>query len=228
MAHDWILRFFVFRDDERHHTDRITMSKKWPTLEIARRLTERGVIEGDEFWFLSIKELYKLLDGAPRTRLHDAMIAGRRANYDAVDKEGFVPPMYLQGYQYPQLDTPAAEVEAVDGVYPGLGTSRGQVTGRARVIATQADIGRVQKGDILITHATDPGWTPVFMVLSGLVLETGGMLCHGSCISREYGIPAVQLAGAMTHIPDGATITIDGDLGTVTLVEVPEPAAAGT
>ncbi|HZZ45883.1 MAG TPA: PEP/pyruvate-binding domain-containing protein [Pseudonocardia sp.] len=228
MAHDWILRFFVFRDDERHHTDRITMSKKWPTLEIARRLTERGVIEGDEFWFLSIKELYKLLDGAPRTRLHDAMIAGRRANYDAVDKEGFVPSMYLQGYQYPQLDTPAAEVEAVDGVYPGLGTSRGQVTGRARVIATQADIGRVQKGDILITHATDPGWTPVFMVLSGLVLETGGMLCHGSCISREYGIPAVQLAGAMTHIPDGATITIDGDLGTVTLVEVPEPAAAGT
>ena len=45
---------------------------------------------------------------------------------------------------------------------------------------------------------------------------TGGMLAHGACISREYGIPAVQTAAAM-KIPDGATITVNGDLGTVTI-----------
>jgi phosphohistidine swiveling domain-containing protein len=217
-VHDWLLKFFMFRDDERHHTDRITMSKKWPTLEIARRLQERGVIEGDEFWFLSIHELYRLLDGGPRTRLTDARIAGRRRNYERVDTGGVVSPMYLQGDQYPELDTPAAEVVAVDGVYTGVGTSRGEATGTARVILTQADIGRVRKGDILITHATDPGWTPVFMALSGLVLETGGLLCHGSCISREYGIPAAQLPGAMSLIKDGSTITVNGDTGTITIV----------
>lgn len=225
LVHDWILKFFMFRDDERHHTDRITMSKKWPTLEIARRLQERGVIEGDEFWFLSKTELYRLLDGGPRTRLTDARIAGRRRNYERVE-QGSSPPMYLQDHSYPALDAPAVEQEAVDGVYTGLGTSRGEVSGTARVIPTQADIGRVRKGDILVTASTDPGWTPVFLVLSGLVLETGGMLCHGSCISREYGIPAVQLPGAMGIIEDGATITINGDTGAITLVTEPDGAAA--
>jgi phosphoenolpyruvate-protein kinase (PTS system EI component) len=55
----------------------------------------------------------------------------------------------------------------------------------------------------------------VFHIISGLVLETGGILAHGSCLAREYGLPAVQLARAMTMIPDGATITVSGDGGTV-------------
>jgi len=79
------------------------------------------------------------------------------------------------------------------------------------------EIGRVQKGDILVTNHTDPGWTPVFLVISGIVLETGGMLAHGSLLAREYGFPAVQIAGATELIPDGALITVDGDTGRVHL-----------
>jgi phosphohistidine swiveling domain-containing protein len=40
-------------------------------------------------------------------------------------------------------------------------------------------------------------------------------LSHGAPISREYGIPAVQLPGAMQRIPDGAMITIDGTSGAI-------------
>ena len=78
------------------------------------------------------------------------------------------------------------------------------------------EIGRVQAGDILVCQATDPGWTPVFLVIGGLVLETGGMLAHGSCLSREYGLPAVQVRNAMNLIEDGALISVDGAKGTVT------------
>jgi pyruvate,water dikinase len=42
-------------------------------------------------------------------------------------------------------------------------------------------------------------------------------LAHGSCLSREYGIPAVQVAGAISHIPDGALLTVNGDTGIVTI-----------
>ncbi|WP_323028997.1 PEP-utilizing enzyme [Castellaniella defragrans] len=28
-------------------------------------------------------------------------------------------------------------------------------------------------------HATDPGWTSVFMLIKGIVLETGGLISHG-------------------------------------------------
>ena len=111
---------------------------------------------------------------------------------------------------------------AADGILRGVGTSRGVVTGRARVIKSLAEIGAVEEGDILVCQATDPGWTPVFLVIAGLVLETGGLLAHGSCLSREYGLPAVQITDAMRIIEDGALITVDGALGTVIFDAAPE------
>ena len=53
----------------------------------------------------------------------------------------------------------------------------------------------------------------MFLVISGLVLETGGLLSHGACLSREYGLPAVAVPQAISRMPDGATITVNGTLG---------------
>ena len=97
----------------------------------------------------------------------------------------------------------------------GKTTSTGKVTGTARVVNELSQIGRVKQGEILIVHATDPGWTPVFMLIKGIVLETGGLISHGALLAREYGLPGVQIDGALRLIPDGATITLDGDLGVV-------------
>jgi pyruvate,water dikinase len=127
------------------------------------------------------------------------------------------PPLYLQRNRPVAFADPA---QAVSGAtLQGVPTSRGVVTGRARVVKEIAGIGEVAEGDILITHSTDPGWTPVFNLLKGLVLETGGLLAHGSCLAREYGLPAVQLPDAMRLIPDGARVTLNGDSGEVLLHE---------
>ncbi|KAH9374361.1 hypothetical protein HPB48_013409 [Haemaphysalis longicornis] len=37
---------------------------------------------------------------------------------------------------------------------------------------------RAQKGEILVTTATDTGWTPYFPLLAGVVTEIGGPLSH--------------------------------------------------
>lgn len=77
---------------------------------------------------------------------------------------------------------------------------------------------RLKKGDILVTAATDPGWTTVFPLVIGLVLEIGGQLSHGAIIAREYGIPAViNVPGAMHRICDGQIITVDGTNGRIEL-----------
>ncbi|HZZ46155.1 MAG TPA: PEP-utilizing enzyme [Pseudonocardia sp.] len=118
--------------------------------------------------------------------------------------------MYLRGSE-PLLE------ELGEGGLVGTGTSRGTVTARARVVPRLSELGRVQPGEILICNSTDPGWASVFLKIQGLVIETGGMLAHGSCLSREYGIPAVTLFNAMNRIPDGALITVDGNTGRVTV-----------
>ena len=78
---------------------------------------------------------------------------------------------------------------------------------------------RSQPGEILVTRATDPGWTPVFSVIGGAVLEIGGLLSHGAIVAREYGLPAVvNVPAATRRIVDGDTVTVDGTTGQVRVV----------
>ena len=66
--------------------------------------------------------------------------------------------------------------------------------------------------------ATDPGWTPLFLTASALVMEMGGMMSHGAVVAREYGIPAVVgVAGATERIASGQPLVVDGSAGTVAL-----------
>ncbi len=79
----------------------------------------------------------------------------------------------------------------------------------------------LNKGEILVTRATDPGWTPLFMNAGGVVLEIGGALQHGAVIAREYGLPCVSgVERASMNIPDGAMIEVDGSNGIVRMVGV--------
>ena len=69
-----------------------------------------------------------------------------------------------------------------------------------------------------MAHSTDPGWTPIFPLVRGLVLEVGGQLSHGAIVAREYGIPAVMsVTGATNLFRDGQTLTVDGNKGVVSL-----------
>jgi pyruvate,water dikinase len=98
----------------------------------------------------------------------------------------------------------------------GTPACAGRATGRATVLRDVTEAARLSQGDILVTRQTDPGWGPVFFLISGLVIERGGMLSHGAIIAREFGIPCVVgVRDAMNRIDDGATITVDADAGVV-------------
>lgn len=216
----YVHRFMALRDDERHYIDRVTMSKKLAFLELGRRLVERGDLDAvRDVYFLTKDELFEVLAGNAPMTLVKAKIAGRSKQFELFDTKKAIPPLYMQrGAEW--FDPTTTDAVAIDpNSLKGLPTSPGQYTGRARVIHELSDIGRLEQGDILITNSTDPGWTPVFAVIGGLVLETGGMLAHGSCLSREYGLPAMTVANACSLIEDGAMITVDGHTGVVTRVE---------
>jgi len=101
-------------------------------------------------------------------------------------------------------------------VLTGLPSSPGRVTGIARVLYSPQESTRLQPGEILVAPSTDPGWTPLFLLASGLVMETGGYLSHGAIVAREYGIPAVlNIPLATQRIPDGSSILLDGAQGVV-------------
>jgi rifampicin phosphotransferase len=77
----------------------------------------------------------------------------------------------------------------------------------------------LEPDDILVTAYTDPSWTPLFVVVKGLVTEVGGLMTHGAVIAREYGLPAVVGVEQATRlIRDGQRIRVDGTTGYVEIL----------
>jgi pyruvate,water dikinase len=97
----------------------------------------------------------------------------------------------------------------------GVGVVGERVTGRARVVHDPLDAD-LEPGDILVCATTDPSWTPLFMVVDALVIDTGGAMSHGAIVARELGVTCViNTVTGTRDIPDGATLTVDGSSGRV-------------
>lgn len=111
-------------------------------------------------------------------------------------------------------------LKAGEGDLAGMAISNGIVRGKAKVLATPYEK-PLEPGEILVTVATEPAWTPIFTNASGVVLEIGGGLQHGAIIAREYGLPCVSgLPGVTKIIKDGDLLEVDGTNGIVKILEV--------
>lgn len=71
-------------------------------------------------------------------------------------------------------------------------------------------------GKIVVTSHTDPGWSLVFPLIQGLVVEHGGMLSHAAIVARELGIPCiVGVENATDILITGHSVTLNLDSGEV-------------
>jgi phosphohistidine swiveling domain-containing protein len=210
------------------------MGAGWPALrrlalELGRRLTEGGELSAaEDVFFLETDEIEAAIaaraGGEARPDLvrlargrSELREARKRLHPPAVvppDHELRFGPFDMSPWETQRRNEPAG------AVLRGFAVSPGQVTAPASVIRSTADFSRMEPATILVCSTTTPAWTPLFSQARGLVTDVGGVLAHGSIVAREYGIPAVLGTGiATTRITSGQTIRVDGDRGTVTLLD---------
>jgi pyruvate,water dikinase len=184
-------------------------------------LAKRGVLgSGDDVFFCTLSEI----DALARNALpdHEAMpeaILRRKREHLAL-RERFPPSAFLlpAAEALPAPGPGASVPEAASSVLRGLTVSRGTTEGIARVVRDPSAGDTLEPGQILVASSTDPGWTPLFMLASGLILERGGMLSHGAIVAREMDIPAlVGVKDACTRIKNGAQLRLDANSGVVEL-----------
>lgn len=218
----WIVLFFarryaVLREEQRFEWQRALHLSRQGFGHIETHLIDAGLLRtpGDIFW-LRWDEIRALVAGQSLVAPPPALVQTRRRAFRQIE---FAPyPPFVQGDAPYDIPTTPAGSHHLQGVP----ASAGQTQGTARVILAPRSLAelleRLQEGDILVTRATDPGWTPAFGRLRGLVMERGGQLSHGAIVAREYGLPAVVALGtAIAHIRDGDLLLVDGDAGTVTI-----------
>lgn len=204
-------------------------------LEVGQRLVRQEMLaRTDDVFFLTIGEVEQMLADRPQPLV--ARVMERRARFEADLLAPELPATFRTG---PALATGSGRSTAQDGpaasaaarrgevLLQGLGCSAGQVEGVVRVLGSPAEGQRLQPGDILVAHTTDMGWSPLFLVASGLVLDLNGPLSHAAVVAREYGLPVVVNTGNATQVlHDGDRVLLDGREGTVKLVaRAPLPAA---
>jgi pyruvate,water dikinase len=180
----------------------------------ADRLVRAGALrEREDAFYLTFEEFHDVARGS--RRVDGGLVARRREDFRSY--HALTPPRVL-----------TSEGEALTGAYhregvpagalTGLPVSTGTVEGRARVVLDMARAD-LEAGDILVTTATDPSWSPLFVGIAGLVTEVGGLMTHGAVIAREYGLPAVVgVDGATRLIRDGRRIRVHGTEGYVEIL----------
>ncbi len=192
-------------------------------LELGRRAVARGNLAHDRQIFMVMADELDAWKADPAS--FTTKLAEREVDYLSLfDLE---PPYIVNGSapplsQWKRKNAEAVEIVKVGDVLQGVAGSPGTVTGTARILLDVADSAQLEPGDILIAPSTDPSWTPLFLAAGGVVTNIGAVGTHAVIVSRELGIPCVpSIAEATRRIPDGATITVDGALGTVTIDALP-------
>jgi phosphohistidine swiveling domain-containing protein len=208
-------------------------------LAAGRRLAAGGRLhDAEDIVFANVDEMCALVEGAAEPTGDE--LAERHAyhrTYTAKDAPlhlGDAPPPMPDLSTLPPpmarlmaaLGTALGEMFAVseeaheEMVIRGLGASSGSREGIVRRVAGPSDFDRIQQGDILLTEATTEAFNILLPLLSAIITDSGGALSHAAIISREYGIPGVVgTRDATARIAEGTRVLVDGDAGTVTVLE---------
>jgi phosphohistidine swiveling domain-containing protein len=208
-------RYAVIREQQARH---VTLG--WPllrrcALRLGQTLRAGGVIDrAEDVFFLTRAEL------DARAPLQD-VVHRRRATWERQRRllaplSIGRPPRLLARELLAAVEAVRTSGPAPEDAIVGQPASPGRATGPVRIVHGPGDFDRFQPGEVLVTRATTPAWTPLFARAVAVVTDGGTLAAHASLVAREYGIPAVVGTGDATgRLHDGQPVTVDGSAGTV-------------
>ncbi len=216
-------RFAGWRESGKSSCIKVMNEARMALIELGDRLAASGVLDHSRQIFIALdSELDALALGATHLR---ETLRERETQWNAL-KEVEVP-TFLDGTQplpslgsLPKRGASGAARAKVGDLLTGAASSQGIVEGTVRVVLSTDAIDAFQPGEILVAPQTDPSWTPLFLVASGVIVNTGSMGSHAMIVARELGIPCVGgLVGATEVLKTGDRVRVDGAKGTVDVLE---------
>jgi pyruvate,water dikinase len=194
--------------------------RRWD-LSLGQKWVERGwLVQADDIFWLTLEEVERtlMLEGDTVIGL-SSTVQARKETYQTYAATKM--PFTLTESQIPAIQLGVGlQAEATSDVLVGLPISPGQVRGTVLVLRHPDEFQRVADDIILVTSSTDPAWLPLLHLASGLIVEMGGLLSHGSVIAREYGLPAVaNIVNATQIFQTGDSVLVDGSTGVVQILE---------
>ncbi len=204
--------FTPLRENGKHIYFRIMAKLKDQLLIVAKILLRQGFLESArDIFFLTLEEIEAITKNHYKKGGVLKLVKKRKKEWRAYKQAEAPEIIYETGERITTTITPS-------NVLLGESLSFGKIKAKTRLIKHFSESQRLRLGEILVTHHTDPGWTPLFTVCSGIIIEVGGLICHAAMVARELGVPAVVIKGATSLIPDGTVVELDANEGRVSLI----------
>jgi pyruvate,water dikinase len=207
---------YLWREQVRSDLTRVLSALRPWHLVLANRFVERGWIgRRDDYFLLHLGEVKRAVDDPERGRELSAIAAERAAELAA--ERDLEMPLFMRGSDVlPLVARTTSPGTARDYALTGLCVSPGAVEADVVVMRDPSEFSTMKRGAILVAPATDPSWTPLFTLASGVIVEVGGMLSHASTIAREYGLPGLaNVQHATTMLRTGDRVQLDASAGIV-------------
>ncbi len=114
-----------------------------------------------------------------------------------------------------KTQAPGKKIEG-ESILEGLGASPGISSGKVKIVHDLNELGKIQKGDVLVTKMTNPDMVVSMQKAAAIITNEGGLTSHAAIVSREMGIPAIVGTDTATEtLEDGQSVTVDGFNGKV-------------
>jgi len=92
----------------------------------------------------------------------------------------------------------------------GVCACSGKAKGIVKVVNKVEDMHKMEKGNIMVSHATFPSLVPAMKKASAILTEEGGITCHAAIVSREMNTPCITgIKNAITIMKDGDFVEVD-------------------
>lgn len=189
-------------------------------LVLGEKFSQSKIIDSkNDIFFLTTDEIFNTVKNHSLEQEFKKIISSRKELINKYNLENSLPRrIKLIGMgNNAQLVSDCDDL-AIQKEFSGMPTSGGIARGKVLVIR-EFDINADYKDKILVTHQTDPGWSLIFPLLKGIILEKGNALSHAAILSRELGIPSiVKIDNIVEKLNDNDFIELDGYNGTVKII----------
>ena len=190
-------------------------------LEIAVRLR----LTKEEIKLLSYEEIIQGLAGKISLNTIRKLVKDRQAGWGILMLDGRVEVIsgvknIIETMERYQIFAPGTQmVKTVKGSPACLG----KATGRVKVVRKISELGKVEKGDILVAKMTTPDYMMAIHRAVAIVTDEGGITCHAAIVSREFNIPCIVATKNATQVlSDGDLVEVNADEGVVRVIEAVE------
>lgn len=207
----------------RDYRDSLRQKLNLTLQELYREIGRRAGLDLSEILLFSDREIESFLKGKIKAKRMKALARERKEAYLLIQQGKRI--RILSGMAASQRMGKIRKENDVrtDAPLEGVAGSTGRAVGRAVIVHTNLDLGKVKNGDVLVAPITRQDFVPAMRKCAAFVTDEGGLTCHTAIIAREFKVPCLcGTKNATTRFRDGDVLEVDCEKGTVRKVKNPK------